>query len=150
MEELRERLSEHMHVLCDQIGERHLGSEGEAKAADYIQHSFESSGYRVFREGFDAPGWTYGEYSLSIAETGQSLPCFPCYYSRPCDVTGKLLIVDAEALENLDVKGKLVLKAMTREDINASGISSLTGLSRSTVQRRIKKINRLTKKITQK
>ena len=107
MEKLQERLSEHMHVLCDQIGERYLGSEGEAKAADYIQRVFERAGYRVLREGFDAPGWRYGEYSLSIEKTGRSLPCFPCYYSQPCDVTGKLLLVDTDKLQGLDVKGRI-------------------------------------------
>jgi len=107
MKNTRERLSKHMHVLCSQIGERHIGSEGEAKAADYIEQSFQSSGYRVYRESFDAPGWNYGEYSLSIVETGRSLPCFPCYYSPACDVTGKLIVVAPEELDDLDVEGRI-------------------------------------------
>jgi len=104
---VKEQLSKHMHTLCEQIGERHIGSEGEAKAADYIEQVFQSSGYRVYRESFDAPGWNYGDYNLEIVGTGRSLPCFPCYYSHACDATGKLLIVDPENLDDFDVKGRI-------------------------------------------
>lgn len=57
-------LKRHMNVLCADIGERHLGSRGEAEAAGYIQSEFEAAGYAVQRREFEAPGWRYGEFSL--------------------------------------------------------------------------------------
>ena len=79
-----------MQVLCGDIGERHLGSPGEARAADYIARAFAALGYPVVREEFNAPGWTYGRYGLSLAAQGKAFPCFPCFYSNACEVTGKL------------------------------------------------------------
>ena len=83
-----------MQVLCGDIGERHLGSPGEARAADYIAGAFAALGYPVVREEFHAPGWTYGRYGLSLAATGETFPCFPCFYSNAGEVTGKLFPFD--------------------------------------------------------
>src|SRR5438045_2995291 len=83
-----------MQVLCGDIGERHLGSPGEARAADYLAGEFAALGCPVVREEFHAPGWTYGRYGLSLAATGETFPCFPCFYSNACEVTGKLFPFD--------------------------------------------------------
>ena len=58
MSDLKTRLQRHMQVLCGEIGERHLGSQGEARAVDYIAGEFAALGYPVVREAFHAPGWT--------------------------------------------------------------------------------------------
>jgi aminopeptidase YwaD len=92
--ELKTILQRHLHVLCGDIGERHLGSLGEARAADYIAGEFAALGYPVVREEFNAPGWTYGRYGFSLAATGEAFPCFPCFYSNACEVTGKLFPFD--------------------------------------------------------
>ena len=107
MKELKKRLKKHLDVLCSQIGERHLGSEGEKRAAEYIKKEFKSFGYDVLEEKFDAPGWRYGKYSLRVVETGQFLPCFPCYYSNSCDVEGELVTIESKNLQNLNLKGKI-------------------------------------------
>jgi aminopeptidase YwaD len=92
--DLKTRLQRHMQVLCGDIGERHLGSPGEARAAEYLAGEFAALGYPVVREEFNAPGWTYGRYGLSLAATGEVFPCFPCFYSNACEVTGKLFPFD--------------------------------------------------------
>jgi aminopeptidase YwaD len=109
-QELRKRLEKHMDVLCNQIGGRHLGSEGEKKAIEYIAGQFRDSGYEAVKEEFDAPGWKYGEYSLSTVETGKSFPCFPCYYSNSCNAEGKLKMLDSSDTakpSSLKVKGEI-------------------------------------------
>jgi aminopeptidase YwaD len=107
---LRKRLKKHMDVLCNRIGERHLGSEGEKKAIAYIESQFKSFGYKTARERFTAPGWKYGKYSLSTVGTGKSFPCFPCQYSNSCDVKGRLKVFDSTGLDKLSslkVKGEI-------------------------------------------
>jgi len=101
-----------MTVLCTDIGERHIGSSGQRAAADYIEKQFAEYGYDVVREHFDAPGWEYGEYRLSIRSTATELPCFPCYYSNACDVHGKIRLLKAAeigALSESDVNGRILL-----------------------------------------
>ena len=69
-------------------------------------------------------------------------------FQRSHDLKIEAADVLKEIWKKIDVKGKLVMQSMTREDLNAAGISSSTGLACSTVKRRIKKINRLAQKIT--
>src|SRR5205807_5564733 len=99
--DLKTRLQRHLQVLCGDIGERHLGSPGEARAADYIAGEFAALGCPVVREEFNAPGWTYGRYGLSLTATGEAFPCFPCFYSNACEVTGKLFPFDLRDTPNL-------------------------------------------------
>ena len=53
MSHLKTRLQRHMQVLCGDIGERHLGSPGEARAAEYIAGEFAALGYQVVRDRSD-------------------------------------------------------------------------------------------------
>jgi aminopeptidase YwaD len=101
-----------MQVLCGDIGERHLGSPGEARAADYIAGEFAALGCPVVREAFHAPGWTYGPYGLSLAATGEDFPCFPCFYSNVGAVTGPLFpfdLCDTPHLAAEAVRGRICL-----------------------------------------
>ena len=103
-------ISRHMSTLCTQIGERHLGSTGERKSADYIAAQFERYGYSVVRESFEAPGWRYGAYNLTMRESGRKLQGFPCYYSNACDIHGKVKTfrpADVNTLSAADVSGKM-------------------------------------------
>ena len=62
-QELKKGLEKHMDVLCNKIGERHIGSQGEKKAVEYISSEFRKLGYDVATEEFDSPGWKYSKYS---------------------------------------------------------------------------------------
>src|SRR5207302_5194831 len=118
MSDLKTRLQRHMQVLCGDIGERHLGSPGEARAADYLAGAFGALGYPVVREEFNAPGWTYGRFGLSLAAIHplrgypEAFPCFPCFYSNACAVTGKLFpfeLRDTPHLAAEAVRGRICL-----------------------------------------
>ncbi len=110
MEAQIKEVKKHFRVLCKEIGERHLGSKGEKKAADYIKKHFTRAGYEVFEEYFEVPGWEYSNYELEIIENKQKLECFPCFYSNSCDVKGELFIIrerDLNNIDSLDVEGKI-------------------------------------------
>lgn len=89
-------LKRHMNVLCADIGERHLGSSGEAEAAGYIQAEFEAAGYAVKRQEFEAPGWRYGEFSLHSERGKQDFSCFPCFYSNGGEAVGEPVFLDMD------------------------------------------------------
>ena len=50
MHKVQENLERHMTELCLRIGSRHIGSPGEAAAANYIEQTFREYGYPTFRE----------------------------------------------------------------------------------------------------
>ncbi|HWL52069.1 MAG TPA: GNAT family N-acetyltransferase [Chthoniobacteraceae bacterium] len=76
--------------LCLNVGERHLGSPGEAAAQDYLAARLGEGGYEVVREAFDAPGWEYGPFSITT-EGGEAIDAFPCYFSPGGEVTAPLV-----------------------------------------------------------
>jgi hypothetical protein len=96
-----------MQVLCGDIAERHLGSKGKAQAVEYLAGEFAALGYPVVREAFNAPGWTYGRYGLSLAAIHplrgcpEAFPCFPCFYSNACEVMGKRFPFDLRDMPHL-------------------------------------------------
>src|SRR5437867_6354280 len=120
MTDLKPRLQRHMQVLCGEIGERHLGSQGEARAVEYLAGAFAALGYPVVREEFNAPGWTYGRYGLFLAATGEAFPCFPCFYSNAGEVTGQLFPFDLRDTPNLAaeaVRGRICLARGRFDDV---------------------------------
>lgn len=96
MNNLGPELERHMNVLCKDIGERHLGSEGEVAAAEYILKEFEAAGYSTERQSFKAPGWKYGEFSLQTESGTQDFPCFPCFYSCGGEARGEPVFLDLD------------------------------------------------------
>jgi len=94
-------LKKHLNILCNEIGERHLGSEGERQAQKYIEEEFKEIGYEVLKEDFSAPCWNYGKYFLKTENI--NFPCFPCFYSNSCDIKGQPVIINPTPFDNLDI-----------------------------------------------
>lgn len=64
---LNDMAMDHMHVLCDVIGERSMGSRGEVRARDYIHDQFEAFGLTdVAIEPFQTTHWVRGVTSAKI------------------------------------------------------------------------------------
>lgn len=104
-------LRRHLETLAGDIGERHLGSEGEVKALDYMEREFREAGYEVEREPFDTVGYRYGQYRLALASGEESFTCFPCFFSNGCNVRGTLVPCDFQTPEKLDevsLEGRIV------------------------------------------
>ncbi len=107
---MKNRLRRCVETLCLKIGERHLGSRGEAEAARYVAGEFARLGYDAVCEEYPAPGWRYGRYGLSLAGGRRSFPCFPCFYSAAGRAEGTLLPMDmseAKRVLSLNLKGRI-------------------------------------------
>lgn len=117
---LMKNLKEHLNFLCN-LKERHLGSEGEKRAQEYIEKSFKEIGYQVIRESFPAPGWKYNNYFLKTDK--KYFSCFPCFYSNSCNVKGKLFPINPKYIEsyNKDLKGKICIIFEDINDVNKAG-----------------------------
>jgi len=115
---LKMGLKKHLDILCNKIGERHLGSEGEKEAQKYIEEQFKEIGYEVVRENFSAPSWNYGRYFLKTEDIDFS--CFPCFYSNSCDIKGQPVIINPKYIEDYRgrLKGKICIIFEEIEDVN--------------------------------
>ena len=111
-------LKKHLDILCNKIGERHLGSKGEKEAQNYIEEQFKKIGYEVVKENFTAPSWNYGKYFLKTEDI--DFPCFPCFYSNSCDIKGQLVIVNPKYIENYkgELKDKICIIFEEIGDVN--------------------------------
>jgi len=103
-----EEVKAHMQMLCAEIKDRRVGSEGNRMATRYIVHQFNQA------------GWSVEETSLSVIDwktTGASLVCgkesfevFSSHYSSGCDLQAELVaIATLEELEQTDIANKIVL-----------------------------------------
>lgn len=101
------RLRQHLEHLAGTIGERHLGSEGEERAKEYIAEHFRGLGYTTVLEPFAVPGWRYGNFGLTV--NGESLPSFPCYFSPGGAATAPLQEINPQApgFQMPDLSGRI-------------------------------------------
>jgi len=100
-----------MTELCLRIGSRHCGSEGEKRAADYIEKFWrEECHLPVVRECFPQQGWRFRSFLFVNLTTGEAVPAStPCFFSPKAAVESELFWIGSEQilqLEQLDVKGK--------------------------------------------
>lgn len=112
------RIENHLQILCRDIGSRHVGSQGEARAADYISTVFKDLGYDVVRESFPVVGWHCGTYSLRNMDTGETLDMRPCFFSNAGEVEGALYWVSSRQIDSLteaNVKGRICMVNVATE-----------------------------------
>ncbi len=105
-------LQRHMQELCLRIGTRHVGSDGEARAARYLEEVFMEQGYAVVRESYPTIGWNAQEFALTDMESGTAFPMYPCFFSNAVTVEGMLLWLggkELDRLEEIDVAGRLCI-----------------------------------------
>ena len=117
------RLWKHMTVLCEDIGPRMAGSEGDRRAVEYISRHFERCGASVEVQEYPCPSWEHRETRLSILNDGESatLPALGTSFTLPCDVEGELDAVGTrwEIEYRGDLKDKvLVIYGELLEGIN--------------------------------
>jgi len=75
--------------LSETIGPRHLGSEGERLAQDFVETRFREAGYDVAREPFASPGWRCGDHAVRLSGR-ESIDAAPCYFSPGATVQAPL------------------------------------------------------------
>ncbi len=112
MNDVQHRLTGHMRELCLRVGSRHVGSDGERRAADYIEAVMRDAGFDTVRESYPTTGWEVRAGSLVDLETGASIPMLPCYFSNAVTIEDEPVWIDAADPATLDpdrVRGRLCI-----------------------------------------
>lgn len=123
MNKIRTNLEKHMNELCLTIGSRHVGSDGEKLAADYIENEFRRCGYQTVREKYSTTGWNLKSFEFTNQTSRIQIPgAVPCFFSPSAEVEGKLLWLkrgDLAHLDDLSVKGRICMVASvsSQEDV---------------------------------
>ena len=66
------RIRRHWNVLCEEIGERYSGTEGEQRAADYIERQFRQLGLEnVHQHRFEFPNWDFSRCAVRAGRGGR-------------------------------------------------------------------------------
>jgi hypothetical protein len=105
-------LQRHMRELCLRIGTRHVGSTGEARAADYVEQVFGEQGYTVAREAYPTIGWDAHNFALTDMESGAVFPMYPCFFSNAVTLEDTLLWLGSGELArvgDIEVAGRLCI-----------------------------------------
>jgi len=67
------QLGRHFKVLCERIGIRYSGTQGEQDAANYIEETFRRYGLSNVRQHrFEFPNWAFSSGSRRLRRGGQS------------------------------------------------------------------------------
>ena len=113
MQSITENLERHMTELCLKIGTRHVGSTGEAAAADYLENEFRKIGYETVREHFSVTGWEFNSFEFFNLTRKRPVPgATACFFSNSVEVEGKLLWLsseDCQHLEDFPVKDRICM-----------------------------------------
>lgn len=106
--QLTEQAKVHLDVLCSEISERRVGSEGNRMASDYVKRIFEKSDWDIEETELLVMDWETEGATLCCGK--ESFEVFSSHYSLGCAVEGELLPVDTlEKLENVDMTGRILL-----------------------------------------
>lgn len=111
-------MKSYLERLTVEIGERHVGGEGNRKAVDFFYNTMSSFDYEMQKDGFDCIEWECGEVHLKAGDNNYE--AFVSPYSLPCDVNEELKVISTlEELKAVDVNGKILLitKELTKEQI---------------------------------
>ena len=102
------RLDEHLYEVCERIGPRWAGTEGDFTAGRYIVERFEEFGLTDPRsEKFELKAWDYSKCEGRVAD-GRAVKLLPMIHCPPIDVRAPLVDVGFGMPHELDsVAGKL-------------------------------------------
>lgn len=123
-----DNLIAHMQELCLRIGSRHIGSPGEAQAADYIERVFRAHGFDTIRETYPVTGWSCGAYALTNMHTGEALDMKPCFFSNGGVAEGPLFWIHPHTVATLDaasVQGQICMVNLATETGKVFGRNEL-------------------------
>ncbi|MEM3692711.1 MAG: M28 family metallopeptidase [Candidatus Bathyarchaeia archaeon] len=123
---------EHVDYLCNVIGNRYVGTDGERRTASYIASKFREYGLsKVSIEGFKAPQSLPVNYELRVpSQGGRVVECYPygfCSSTAEEGLTAPLKIADPVELKGKNFDGSIVLAAQV-SPMEAIDQKSLKGL----------------------
>lgn len=105
---LVERIKTHLHVLCNEIGERRVGSEKNRLATDYAGKILKEYGWQTEANKLSVIDWKTEGAELTCGD--KSFEVFSSHYSLGCSVEGELIAIDTiDKLEQSNITDKIVL-----------------------------------------
>jgi aminopeptidase YwaD len=108
MEKLYKNSVAHLKILCDDIADRSVGSDGNRAATRYFEKTISSLGWSTETQEFEAMDWIDGGASLSCGDVVFTVFVSP--YSLGCDGTAQLICVsNSEELERVKITEKILL-----------------------------------------
>lgn len=129
MEQFRNNIERHLIELCLRIGSRHLGSPGEAAAADYIEKVFQEYGYPTVRESYPVIGWNFESFELINLTRQRPVPAaVACFFSNSVEVEGQLLWLkhaDIAKLAEISVTGRICMVEYWTNDYDVMGLNQI-------------------------
>jgi aminopeptidase YwaD len=109
----RERLWNHVSVLCEEIGPRLSGTPADERTVEYISGHFRRCGTQVEVQDFPCPGWEHKATELALLTTSgpELLPAFAQTFTEACDIEAELVGVSTRQELELapDLEGKILL-----------------------------------------
>ncbi|TCO68817.1 M28 family peptidase [Marinisporobacter balticus] len=108
----------YLEKLTVEIGQRHVGSDGNREAVDFFYNVMASLGYDMQKDGFDCIEWECSEVHLKAGD--EEYQAFSSPYSLPCDASAELVHISTfDELKKVDVCGKIlaITNELTKEQI---------------------------------
>jgi aminopeptidase YwaD len=108
MRNLHPNSEAYLQMLCSQISERSVGSEGNRAATRYFKEMISSLGWDTEINVFDAMDWVDGGASLECGS--ESFQVFVSPYSLGCQTEAQFISASTiEELERAKLSGKIIL-----------------------------------------
>ena len=109
----RERLWNHLKVLCQEIGPRLSGTPADERAVEYIAGHFRRCGAQVEVQDYECPSWECQATELILLAPGgpQPIAAFAQTFTEACDLEAELANVGTRHELDLapDLEGKILL-----------------------------------------
>ncbi len=103
-----EKMKSHLHVLCEEIGERRVGSKKNRDATDYALKTLNELGWETEVTELSVMDWMTEGATLTCEN--ESIEVFSSHYSLGCAVKGELIAIDTiSQLELANIRDKVVL-----------------------------------------
>jgi len=97
----------YLNILCREIGERSVGTEGNRKATDFFEKEISSFGWETEMQEFEAMDWEEGGATLLAENKNFNVLVSP--YSTGIKATAVLTAASTiSELESLDAKDKII------------------------------------------
>lgn len=107
-EQLHQRCVSHLMMLCEEIRDRSVGSEGNRRATGFLEQELRSLGWQTEASELDVVDWEDGGATLRVVDESLSVLASP--YSLGCAVDAQLASASSvEELEQQDLSGKILL-----------------------------------------
>ncbi|MBP1645106.1 MAG: hypothetical protein H6Q16_681 [Bacteroidetes bacterium] len=105
---LTEKAKKHLQVLCDEIGERRVGSVQNRKSTSYTKSELEKIGWLTESTELNVIDWKTNGASLTC--NGKAFEVFSSHYSLGCSAKGELLAINSiTQLEKENLENKILL-----------------------------------------